>query len=208
MRAAGRGSGLFSKPSSATLATNIAGFAVIRQSGLQDRRFFLAERERAHRPRLVQRRAALLEHGDQPLRFLVVARRARPWCSAAALFSTVARSARHSSVWITSMSEIGSTLPATWMTFSSSKQRTTLTIASVSRMCARNWLPRPSPLRRAGDQPGDVDELDDRRDDALGLDDRRQRRQPRDRAARRRRRSARSCRTDSSRRRCRPSSAR
>jgi hypothetical protein len=63
----------------------------------------------------------------------------------ARLFSTVARSARHSSVWITSMSATGSTLPATWITFSSSKQRTTLTVASVSRMCARNWLPRPSP---------------------------------------------------------------
>ena len=32
------------------------------------------------------------------------------------------------------------------MTFSSSKQRTTWTMASVSRMLARNLLPRPSPL--------------------------------------------------------------
>ena len=36
----------------------------------------------------------------------------------------------------------------TWMTFSSSKQRTTLTIASVSRMWARNWLPGPRPCSR------------------------------------------------------------
>ena len=55
------------------------------------------------------------------------------------------------------MSAIGSTLPATWMTFSSSKQRTTLTMASVSRMWRENWLPRPSPLLAPGHQAGDVD---------------------------------------------------
>ena len=54
---------------------------------------------------------------------------------------------------MTSMSETGSTLPATWMTFSSSKQRTTLTIASVSRMWARNWLPRPSPFDAPATRP-------------------------------------------------------
>ena len=51
------------------------------------------------------------------------------------------------------MSETGSTLPDTWMTFASSKQRTTLTMASVSRMCARNWLPRPSPLLAPATRP-------------------------------------------------------
>ncbi len=51
------------------------------------------------------------------------------------------------------MSEIGSTLPLTWMTLSSSKQRTTLTMASVSRMCDRNWLPRPSPLDAPATRP-------------------------------------------------------
>ena len=51
------------------------------------------------------------------------------------------------------MSDTGSTLPATWMTFSSSKQRTTLTIASVSRMWARNWLPRPSPFDAPATRP-------------------------------------------------------
>jgi hypothetical protein len=68
-------------------------------------------------------------------------------------FSTAARSARHSSVWITSMSEIGSTLPATWITLSSSKQRTTLMVASVSRMWARNLLPRPSPVLAPATRP-------------------------------------------------------
>lgn len=35
---------------------------------------------------------------------------------------------------------------STWMTSSSSKHRTTWTMASHSRMLARNWFPRPSPL--------------------------------------------------------------
>ncbi len=51
------------------------------------------------------------------------------------------------------MSEIGSTLPVTWITFGSSKQRTTFTIASVSRMCDRNWLPKPSPLDAPATSP-------------------------------------------------------
>ncbi|KOT22681.1 hypothetical protein DM52_2456 [Burkholderia mallei] len=54
---------------------------------------------------------------------------------------------------MTSMSSSGLTLPATWMTFSSSKQRTTCVIASVSRMFARNWLPRPSPLLAPATRP-------------------------------------------------------
>ena len=44
-----------------------------------------------------------------------------------------------------SMSRIGSTEPDTWITFGSSKQRTIMRIALVSRMFARNLLPRPSP---------------------------------------------------------------
>ncbi len=50
-----------------------------------------------------------------------------------------------SSVLITSMSRTGSTVPDTWCTSSSSKQRTTCTMASTSRMCVRKVLPRPSP---------------------------------------------------------------
>ena len=88
-------------------------------------------------------------------------------------------SARHSSVWITSMSEIGSTLPATWITLSSSKQRTTLTMASVSRMCGEELVAQAFALGGAGHQAGDVDELDDGRHDALGLDDLGQLRQAR-----------------------------
>ncbi|MCY1305656.1 hypothetical protein D9M70_554750 [compost metagenome] len=68
-------------------------------------------------------------------------------------FSAACRSARASSVSMTSMSAIGSTLPATWITLGSSKQRTTFTMASVSRMCERNWLPRPSPLLAPATRP-------------------------------------------------------
>ena len=68
-------------------------------------------------------------------------------------FSTVPMSASASSVWITSMSSSGLILPATCTTLSSSKQRTTLTMASVSRMWARNWLPSPSPLEAPATRP-------------------------------------------------------
>ena len=62
-----------------------------------------------------------------------------------ALLVTLSRSERMSSVWMVSISRAGSTLPSTWITSGSSKQRTTCTMASTSRMWDRNLLPRPSP---------------------------------------------------------------
>ena len=59
--------------------------------------------------------------------------------------STAARSASSSSVSTIPMSRRGSTFPSTWAT-SPAKHRTTWTSASTSRMWARNWFPRPSPL--------------------------------------------------------------
>ena len=59
--------------------------------------------------------------------------------------SRVWMSASISSISIVSMSETGSTLPATWTTSGSSKQRTTCKIASTSRMWLRNLFPSPSP---------------------------------------------------------------
>ena len=44
-----------------------------------------------------------------------------------------------------SMSRSGDTSPSTWLTSGSVNTRTTWQIASVSRMWARNWLPRPWP---------------------------------------------------------------
>ena len=68
-------------------------------------------------------------------------------------FDTVSKSASASSVLMVAISSSGSILPLTWMTFSSSKQRTTWAIASVSRMLARNWLPRPSPFEAPATRP-------------------------------------------------------
>ena len=68
-------------------------------------------------------------------------------------FSTVAMSAKMSSVLIVSTSDCGSTLPATWVTSGSPKKRTTSAMASVSRMFARNWLPRPSPWLAPATKP-------------------------------------------------------
>ena len=78
------------------------------------------------------------------------------WASLACLEiwrSTASRSARASSVLMVSMSDTGSILPATCTTFGSSKQRTTCAMASVSRMLARNLLPRPSPLDAPATRP-------------------------------------------------------
>ena len=58
----------------------------------------------------------------------------------------VSRSRSWSSVSITSLSRTGFTVPSTWVTFSSSKQRSTWIMASVSRIFAKNLLPNPSPL--------------------------------------------------------------
>ncbi len=43
--------------------------------------------------------------------------------------------------------------PSTWVTSSSLKQRATKAMASQSRMLARNWLPRPSPLEAPRTSP-------------------------------------------------------
>jgi hypothetical protein len=145
-------SGLFSNPSSDTLPTNIAGLAVIRHRDLSSAcSSFDSARVRAGRPSF-SAACTGVSSLHQLGGFLVVAALGGLGVALQAL-STVPRSARHSSVWMTSMSEIGSTLPATWITLSSSKQRTTLTMASVSRMWARNWLPRPSPWLAPATRP-------------------------------------------------------
>ena len=67
--------------------------------------------------------------------------------------STISMSAMISSKSMISMSRAGSQLPSTWTMFSSSKQRTTWTMASVSRMFAKNLLPKPSPLEAPFTRP-------------------------------------------------------
>ena len=54
---------------------------------------------------------------------------------------------------MTSMSDLGSTCPATWVTSSSENTRTTWQIASHSRMLARNLLPSPAPSEAPATRP-------------------------------------------------------
>src|SRR5689334_18948421 len=68
-------------------------------------------------------------------------------------FSMLSRSASISSVSMVSMSASGAILPSTWVMSESSKQRTTWAMASTSRMLARNWLPKPSPLEAPRTRP-------------------------------------------------------
>ena len=68
-------------------------------------------------------------------------------------FSVVSKSDSASSVFMTSISSSGSTLPATCTIFSSSKHLTTCPIASVSRMLAKNLLPKPSPFDAPATKP-------------------------------------------------------
>ena len=60
--------------------------------------------------------------------------------------SAISTSAIMSSRSMMSISRTGSVEPSTWITFSSSKHRTTWTMAAHSRMLARNLFPSPSPL--------------------------------------------------------------
>ena len=80
-----------------------------------------------------------------------------PWVafltSAGTRFSRLSRSASINSVSTVSASDTGSTRPSTWVTSSSSKQRSTWTMASVSRILARNWLPSPSPFEAPRTSP-------------------------------------------------------
>ena len=93
---------------------------------------------------------------------------------------------------------------STWITLASSKQRTTLAIASVSRMLARNLLPRPSPFEAPATSPAMSTNSTIAGMHLLRLVDRGELAPGAGRAPRRRRRWARWCRTDSSPPRCRP----
>ena len=75
------------------------------------------------------------------------------FCTRSRRRSTVARSASASSIWMVSMSRRGSIESSTWTTVSLSKQRTTETIVSVSRIACRNWFPMPSPCEEPRTRP-------------------------------------------------------
>ena len=143
--------GLLVKPVSSTLAIYMTGLTVMRQRGFS--RFISS----ASRPNvrtafpsskpfctLVNKAQSAIASLSPDFAFLV---------SRCTVLSTVSMSASASSVFIVSTSESGSTLLATCTTFASLKQRTTCAIASVSRMLAKNLLPKPSPLDAPATRP-------------------------------------------------------
>ena len=69
------------------------------------------------------------------------------------LLSSISTSEKINSRLIVSISRIGSIEPSTWTILVSSKHLTTWTMASTSRMFARNWFPRPSPLEAPFTRP-------------------------------------------------------
>ena len=135
--------GTSSEPSS-TLATNSTGLAV---SGGSSAIASAASAGGGHGPR----RPPGLERLDQQLQPRQLGDRVAVAALAPCLRHPVEPALGllevgvDSSVSIVSMSASGSTRPSGCTTLSSSCARTTWTIASVSRMLARNWLPRPSP---------------------------------------------------------------
>ena len=144
--------GLLLKPSSATLAMYMVGLAVSRFS------CFSSSRSSSPETTSVRAGRASFRRG--------IRRSSRSRCFTASLSppratretrsswrSALSRSASASSVLITSMSFSGSMRLATCTTLSSRKQRTTCAMASVSRMLARNWLPRPSPFEAPATSP-------------------------------------------------------
>ena len=68
------------------------------------------------------------------------------FCVLVILLSRISKSESISSIFIVSISEIGSILPSTCTMFSSSKHLTTCTIAATSLMWLKNLLPSPSPF--------------------------------------------------------------
>ncbi len=145
-------SGLSWKPWSETLATYIVGFIVNRKNG------FSTSRSPSERSAVRAGRASFSTTSTFSSAVTIRAASLSPperatFAYFASCLSAAAMSASASSVLIVSMSEIGFTLPVTWTTLSSSKQRTTCAMASVSRMLARNWLPRPSPFDAPATSP-------------------------------------------------------
>ena len=96
------------------------------------------------------------------------------FCAAGTRFSRLSRSDSISSVSTVSASDTGSILLSTCWMSSFSKQRSTWTIASTSRMLPRNWLPRPFALGSAAHQAGDIDKAQLGRDDLLAAGNPRQ----------------------------------
>ena len=146
--------------------------------GLQDGQFFLAEGDRSTGPGLVERGLALDEHVDQPRRFLVVARLGRLQVALQALLD--GRQVGQAELGLDDLDvgdrvDLAGDVDHVLVVEAAHHVDDRVGLADVRQELVSEALA----LGRAGHQPGDVDELDHRRQHALGLDDRRQRGQPR-----------------------------
>ena len=145
---------------------------------------------------------AFLQMRQQPLaqfhllQLLLVAALHKPFWPFPPGGCTVSRSAKISSSLMVSMSRAGSTVPSTWMMFSSSKQRTTCTMASHFPDVGQELVAQSLALAGALHQTGDVHKFDGGRGHFLGMIHLRQHVQPLVRAQAPRRRWVRWCRKD------------
>jgi hypothetical protein len=140
---------------------------------LQHRLLLLAEGDGAHRPGLVERGAALLEHVDQALGFLVVARlgdldRAGERLLDGGEVGEAELGLDHLDV--RHRVDLAGDVDHVLVLEAADDVDDRVGLAHVGE----ELVAEAFALGRAGHQAGDVDELDDRRDDALRLDDRRQ----------------------------------
>jgi hypothetical protein len=124
--------------------------AVIRQKGLRLSPFFLRQVERAHRLALIELGKALFEHGHQDLGFLV-AGTGRAAVAVQRLFDGRHVGQRQFGIDDLDVADrIDAAGDVDHVVVGEAAHD--VQMASVSRMLARNWLPRPSPFdaRRPG----------------------------------------------------------
>ena len=154
------------------------GFAVSSDRLFRIAFFFVVQVEHAHRTRLVQHRLAFLEHGDEALRFLVAAC-ARGFAVARELLldggEIGERELGVDRFDVRDRIDLAGDVDDVRVLEAAHDVRDRVGLADVGE----ELVAEAFAFGGAGDQPRDVDELDDRRHDFLGLHDRRQRVEPR-----------------------------
>jgi hypothetical protein len=137
---------------------------------LQDAQLFLAEVDAAHRLRLVQRRLALLEHLDQRRGLLVVARARRLHVAVQALFhrGQIGQAKLGlDDLDVGDRVDLAGDVDDVLVLETAHHVDDGVGLADMAEELVAQALALAGP----GHQAGDVDELDDRRHHALGLDD-------------------------------------
>ena len=170
-------SGLFSKPCSSTLATYIVGFIVSRNSGRSTAFSSSYRVDGAHGPRVVERRQDLLERIDEALRLLGFGTLAglRDLGVARHLFldrlQVGERELGVDDLDVGDRIDLARDVDDVGIVEAAHDVRDRVALADVrEELVAQSFA-----LARAGDQSGDVDELDGRGDGLLRLGDRGQR---------------------------------